>query len=136
MYYLSVLCNSLKERLFCSASVSKADAKVLPFSELQKLFMDIFEKISQNKRKGLGMRHEKYVVEHKNNKKRGKGGREGGSTTPYYIYTRTRKEKTANRFRNFSRTENKVFSGSVTSGNAETQYPHRYNIADTGVFHG
>ena len=66
MYYLSVLCKSFKERFFFGASRSKADAKVLLFSEPPKLFRDIFGILCAFWRKTVEMKEEKYVLQHKN----------------------------------------------------------------------
>ena len=77
MYYLSVLCKSFKERFFFGASRSKADAKVLLFSEPPKLFRDIFGILCAFWRKTVEMKEEKYVLQHKNGvcaRKRGEKG--------------------------------------------------------------
>jgi len=63
---LSVLCKSFKERFFFGASRSKADAKVLLFSEPPKLFRDIFGILCSFWRKTVEMKEEKYVLQHKN----------------------------------------------------------------------
>ncbi|MBR3756915.1 MAG: hypothetical protein IKK62_00595, partial [Bacteroidaceae bacterium] len=62
LYYLSVLCKFFKERFFSCASRSKADAKVLLFSEPPKLFRNIFRILYGFWRKTVEMKEEKYVL--------------------------------------------------------------------------